>query len=308
MGRSPRAAMGRASRPDFRRARRRRRHGRRGGRPRRPRAETLDSGRRRHRRNGPHRTDPGRPGNPPGNRPLESGNHHRQSFLAERVGRIQDGRRSTLGAAATPRRHAHQNEGAGGDRPLQHLVHCPADHTQSCDLMLPAVFGPFRGNARGNAEGNRNAPQTLGGVGHNQRGVVGHARAFILRRCYSGFFVLDRTTRTAPAESGERRERPPLFDRCRGQPMGWVGHPVGHRVGHTHPPAGGVAPVRIYPCGKAPRTARGPDDQPHRAARCVTHSYAPSWSSAASAPRAPERGRACFPRLTPWPCSSAITR
>ena len=28
----------------------------------------------------------------------------------------------------------------------------------------------------------------------------------------------------------------------------------------------------MYPCGKAPRPARRPDDQPHRAARCVTHS------------------------------------
>ena len=153
--------------------------------------------------------------------------------------------------------------------------------------MLPAVFGPFRGNARGNAEGNRNAPQTLGGVGHATPSFY----AVAIR-----VFVLDRTTRAAP---GERRERPPLFDRWRGQPMGWVWHPVGHLVGHTHSPAGGVAPVRIYPCGKAPRPARGPDDQPHRAARCVTHSYAPSWSSAPSAPRAPERGRACFPRLTP---------
>ena len=48
--------------------------------------------------------------------------------------------------------------------------------------------------------------------------------------------------------------------------MGWVWHQMWHLVWHTHPPAGGVAPVRMYPCGKAPRPARGPDDQPHRAA------------------------------------------
>ena len=89
--------------------------------------------------------------------------------------------------------------------------------------------------------------------------------------------------------------------------MGWVWHKVWHLVWHT-PPAGGGAPVRMYPCGKAPRPARGPDDQPHRAARYVTHSPAPSWSSATSAPRAPGRGRACSPRPTPWPCSSATTR
>ena len=97
---------------------------------------------------------------------------HRQSFLAERVGRIQDGRRSTLGAAATPRRHAHQNDGARGDRPLQYLVHCPADHSQACDLMLPAVFGLSRGNTRGNAEGNENLTRTLGGVSGKQWGGV----------------------------------------------------------------------------------------------------------------------------------------
>ena len=48
--------------------------------------------------------------------------------------------------------------------------------------------------------------------------------------------------------------------------MGVVWHPVWHLVWHTHPPAwGGGRPVRMYPCGKAPRPARGPDDQPHRA-------------------------------------------
>ena len=83
--------------------------------------------------------------------------------------------------------------------------------------------------------------------------------------------------------------------------MGGVWHPVWHLVWHTPPPppAGGVAPVRMYPCGKAPRPARGPDDQPHRSARCLTHSSAPSWSSAASVPRAPGRGRACSPEANP---------
>ena len=81
----------------------------------------------------------------------------------------------------------------------------------------------------------------------------------------------------------------------------------GTRCG-TPPHQLGIAPVSMYPCRKAPRPARRPDDQPHRAARCVTHSSAPSWSSAASAPRAPGRGRAYSPRPIPWPCSSATTR
>ena len=89
---------------------------------------------------------------------------------------------------------------------------------------------------------------------------------------------------------------------------GGCGTSCGTWCGTPTPQPGGVAPVRMYPCGKAPRPARGPDDQPHRAARYVTHSPAPSWSSATSAPRAPGRGRACSPRPTPWPCSSATTR
>ena len=87
--------------------------------------------------------------------------------------------------------------------------------------------------------------------------------------------------------------------------MGVVVHPVYHRVYH-HPPAiRGVAPVRMYPCGKAPRPARGPDDQTRRAARCLTDSSARFSSSAASAPRAPGRGRARSPRAIPWRSSSS---
>ena len=88
-----------------------------------------------------------------------------------------------------------------------------------------------------------------------------------------GLFVLDRTTRTAPAERA--------------------------RTGATPAPEGSL---------QAPRPARWPDDQPYRAARCLTDSSARFSSSAASVPRAPGRGRACSPMAIPWPCSSAITR
>ena len=67
-------------------------YGRRGSRPRRALAQILDPGRRRHGRRNPHRTDPGRPGHPPGNRSLERGDVRRQSFLTRRVGWIQEGR------------------------------------------------------------------------------------------------------------------------------------------------------------------------------------------------------------------------
>ena len=124
------------------------------------------------------------------------------------------------------------------------------------------------------------------------------------------FAVLVRVFRPRPDDtsraSGEGLDGsdPPFL--TAGAVSRWGG--CGTRCGTPTPPAGGVAPVRMYPCGKAPRPARGPDDQPHRSARCVTHSSAPSWSSAASVPRAPGRGRACSPRPTPWPCSSATTR
>ena len=153
--------------------------------------------------------------------------------------------------------------------------------------MVPLVSVPFRGRA----QGRRNATRTQGGVWHTPRPFFAvPVRVFRPR---------PDDTRRASGEGLDGSD-PPLFDRWRGQPMGWVWHQVWHRVWHTHPPAGGgVAPVRMYPCGKAPRPARGPDDQPHRAARYVTHSSAPSWSSATSAPRAPGRGRACSPRPTP---------
>ena len=157
--------------------------------------------------------------------------------------------------------------------------------------MVPLVSVPFRGRA----QGRRNATRTQGGVWHT-------TRPFSLSPFW---FFRPRPDDTRRGQRGVTgRERPPIFDRWRGQPMGWVWH----QVWHTPPRRGGSLPVRMYPCGKAPRPARGPDDQPHRSARCVTHSSAPSWSSAASVPRAPGRGRACSPRPTPWPCSSATTR
>ena len=103
--------------------------------------------------------------------------------------------------------------------------------------------------------------------------------------------------------------RPPIFDRCRGQPMGLVWHQVWHLVWHTNSPAwGGSLPSVFIPAGRLPGPRAGRTIRLHRAARYVTHSYAPSLSSAASAQRAPGRGRACSPRPTPWPCSSATTR
>ena len=46
---------------------------------------------------------------------------------------------------------------------------------------------------------------------------------------------------------------------------GGVSGPVSGTVSDTHPLSVGVAPVRIYPCGKAPTTACGRDDAERRA-------------------------------------------
>ena len=166
--------------------------------------------------------------------------------------------------------------------------------------MVPLVLVPFRGRAQGRAQGRRNATRTQGGVWHTTRPF---------------FAVLVRVFRPRPDDtsraSGEGLDGsdPPFLTAGAVSRWGGCGTRCGTWWGTPPPPRrGGVAPVRMYPCGKAPRPARGPDDQPHQSARCVTHSSAPSWSSAASVPRAHGRGRACSPRPTPWPCSSATTR
>ena len=83
------------------------------------------------------------------------------------------------------------------------------------------------------------------------------------------FFVLERPSRSAPAET-EKTGATPTFYRWRGSANGGVWHPVYRRVYH-HPTAFvGVAPVLMSPCGKAPPPARGRDDEPQRPARCVT--------------------------------------
>ena len=108
--------------------------------------------------------------------------------------------------------------------------------------------------------------------------------------------------------SGEGRDGsdPPFCAAGAARRRGGVSHGVRHRVS---PPLafGEVAPVCMYPCRKAPRPARGPDDKQRRAARCLTDASARSCSSAASVSRPPGRGPARFPRPIPWRCSSATT-
>ena len=144
-----------------------------------------------------------------------------------------------------------------------------------------------------------------GGVYQKQRGGCPTPLGVFFLSLF-GFFVLDRTPRTAPAERERTGATPPFSPLARfGK---WGGVPPSVPPGVPSPPAvGEVAPVCRYPCWKAPRPACGPDDQQRRAARCLTDSSARSWSSAASVSGAPGRGPARFPRPIPWRCSSATT-
>ena len=167
--------------------------------------------------------------------------------------------------------------------------------------MVPPFRAPFRGRLRGRENGTR----TEGGVSQKQPGGC-PIPPFHFSLSLFGLFVLDRPTRTAPAERGETGATPPFSPLARFGKRGGV--PPSVPPGVPSPPAvGEVAPVCRYPCRKAPRPARGPDDEPRRAAPCLTDSSARSWSSAASVSRAPGRGPARFPRPIPWRCSSATT-
>ena len=70
---------------------------------------------------------------------------------------------------------------------------------------------------------------------------------------------LNRTARDAPAGRDWTGATPPLFDRWRGQSRGGVYTGVYTGVDTPLLSVVGVAPVRIYPCGKAPRRPDGHD-------------------------------------------------
>ena len=131
--------------------------------------------------------------------------------------------------------------------------------------MLPGVFGPFRGRAQGRAQGRGILTRSEGGVSRN-RGGARQAPPFLLSPALFGFFVLDRKPRAAPAERG-RRERPPSFDRWRGQSMGGASTPVSTPASTPTPLRGGSLPSVFILAGRLPgpragRTIR-PTETPH---------------------------------------------
>ena len=100
------------------------------------------------------------------------------------------------------------------------------------------VWGSFRGRAQGRAQGRRFVIRSEGGGSQKPWGEDHNPPSHFSPALF-WFLELDRTTRTALAER-EKRERPPFLT------AGAVS-----RGGRSR---------RIYPCGKAPRPARGPDD------------------------------------------------
>ena len=164
---------------------------------------------------------------------------------------------------------------------------------------------PFRGNAQGNEQGNQNLTLTQGGVSQKQQGGC-PIPTFHFSLSLFGVSSYDRPTRTAPAVRGKTGATPHFVPLAR-HGDGGVSGTVSGTVSDPLPAFGEVAPVCMYPCGKAPRPARGPDDQQRRAAPCLTDSSARSRSSAASVSGAPGCGPARFPRPIPWRCSSAPT-
>ena len=164
-----------------------------------------------------------------------------------------------LSLEALPRRHAHQDDGARGHRPLHHLAHRPTDDPRGGDLMVSPVSGPFRGRAQGRAQGSDNGTRKQGGCTKKRRGGVPHPHPFFRRLC-SG--CSSWTGRPEPRQRrGERRERPPLFDRWARFGEGGVSHPVYHLVYHT-PPVVGVAPVLCIPAGRLPGPRAGRATRP----------------------------------------------
>ena len=171
--------------------------------------------------------------------------------------------------------------------------------------MVPRPLERSGVEAQGAAGGEQKLTRTQGGVSQKQQGGVSHPHlpfvAVVVR-----LFVLRPADPNRASGEGRDGSDPPFCAAGAARRRGWC---QPRCQAPCQPPLafGEVAPVCMYPCRKAPRPARGPDDKQRRAARCVTDASARSWSSAASVSRPPGRGPARFPRPIPWRCSSAPT-
>ena len=131
--------------------------------------------------------------------------------------------------------------------------------------MVSPVSGPFRGRAQGRAQGSENGTRKQEGVYQQEKAGCTTPPSMFPPAVF-GLFVLDRTTRTAPAERGETGATPPFS--TAGAVRRGGGVPPGVPPGVPHPPCRRGGRSRpMYPCWKAPRPARGQGDETHRAAR-----------------------------------------
>ena len=131
--------------------------------------------------------------------------------------------------------------------------------------MVPPVFGPFRGSAQGRAQGSDGVIRKPGGGSHKQR-RGDHIPPFPFSLPLFGFVVLDRTTRTAPAERERTGATPPFSPLARFGEGLWI--TPGFTPGITPPPPSvGSLPSSCIPAGRLPLPARGQGDETHRAAR-----------------------------------------
>ena len=125
--------------------------------------------------------------------------------------------------------------------------------------MRRPVSGPFRGRAQGRAQGSENGTRKQGGCTKKRRGGVYHTpihiSAVVVRVC--------RPRPDAPNRAsgeGEDGSDPPVF--TAGAVRRGGGCTTRCTTGCTpHPAVVGVAPVLMYPCWKAPRPARGQDEE-----------------------------------------------
>ncbi len=125
--------------------------------------------------------------------------------------------------------------------------------------MVPRPLDRSGVEAQGDAGGGQNLTRTQGGVSQKQQGGC-PIPPFHLSLSLFGFSSYDRPTRTAPAERDVTGATPPFVPLAR-HGEGRVSGTVSGTVSDPLPAFGGVAPVCMYPCWKAPRPARGPDDE-----------------------------------------------
>ena len=173
--------------------------------------------------------------------------------------------------------------------------------------MVPPHRARFRGRPRGRLRGRAHGTRTAGGGVPRTAGGGCPIPPFHCSLSLFGLFVLDRPTRTAPAERGETGATPPFSPLARFGKGGGVLPSVPPGVPSPPRRSGRSLPSVCIPAGRLPGPRAGRTIEPRRAAPCLTDSSARSWSSAASVSGAPGRGPARFPRPIPWRSSCPTT-